>query len=273
MLSDDKASGSRMGIPMAIPARNGIEGGRSEFLSRPRFKPARSFVEEFWRAALPAELPTGNAASVEICYSAREDLVGGDWYDVFEVGDGRLALSVGDVSGSGAAAAVTMATLRNVIRALTIATLDLPELMRYADSFLRSYAPHQFATTFFALYDPRTRELESVLCGHPRPFLGVPPFALVELSGEVFPPLGYLDFVSSVTVATQTIPNGALLFCYTDGLVEGRHDGLDGFELLRADLASGNVATNPRELVQRLFGREAPSDDAIAMMVRFADAG
>jgi serine phosphatase RsbU (regulator of sigma subunit) len=254
---------------MAFPAQSGIESGRSGFLSGPRYKPARSFLDEFRRAALPAKLPTSNAASVEICYSAREDVVGGDWYDVFEVSDGRLALSVGDVSGSGPAAAVAMATIRNVIRALAIVTLDLSDLMRYADAFLRSYAPDRFATTFFALYDRRTRTLESVLCGHPRPFLRVPPVALVELGGEVFPPLGYLDFVSSVTVATQTIPNGASLFCYTDGLVEGRHDGLDGLELLRADLANGNVATHPRELVQRLFGPEAPSDDATAMMVRF----
>jgi serine phosphatase RsbU (regulator of sigma subunit) len=230
-------------------------------------------LAEIERSALPSKLPEAPAAIVEVSYSARHDhmIVGGDWYDAFEVSDGRMLITVGDVCGSGPKAAVTMATLRNVVRALTLVTLDLADLMSYADTFLRTYDPECFATAFFGLYDPITRELQSVLCGHPTPLLRVGPDALEELGGDVYPPLGLLDLGPRVSIARQKMPFGALLFCYTDGIIEGQRDAITGLRLLRAALRNDDLATSPKALVRWLFRELRPPDDAMAMAIRFSD--
>jgi serine phosphatase RsbU (regulator of sigma subunit) len=80
---------------------------------------------------------------------------------------------------------VTMAAVRNVTRALTLVTLDLANVLRYVDRFLLAHSLESFARAFFSLYDTRTRDLQSVLCGHPRRFLRVPPDSLDELRRDV----------------------------------------------------------------------------------------
>jgi hypothetical protein len=67
------------------------------------------------------------------------------------------------------------------------------------------------------------------------------------------------------------MPFGALLFCYTDGIIEGQRDAITGLRLLRAALRNDDLAASPKALVRWLFRELRPPDDAIAMAIRFSD--
>jgi len=78
-------------------------------------------AETLQRALLPEVLPRNGAAFVDAAYrpAAGESIVGGDWYDAFELPDGRIGLSIGDVAGHGLSAAVVMGEARQAVRAST----------------------------------------------------------------------------------------------------------------------------------------------------------
>src|SRR5580700_1802404 len=92
--------------------------------------------------------------------------VGGDWYDVIELGAGRTALVLGDVMGRGVQAAAVMGQLRAAIRAY--ARLDL------LDSAVRDLGEDQIVTCVYAVYDPGDGTLSYVNAGHLPPLLRLP---------------------------------------------------------------------------------------------------
>ena len=100
--------------------------------------------------------------------------VGGDWYDVIEVGAGRTALVIGDVMGRGVHAAAVMGQLRAAVRAY--ARLDLPpaDVLEYLDGVVRELGEVQIVTCVYAIFDPSDRSLIYANAGHLPPLLTVP---------------------------------------------------------------------------------------------------
>ncbi len=150
--------------------------------------------------------------------------VGGDYYDVFELSDGRTGLAVGDVSGKGIAAALLMASLRASLRGVT---LDNPrEFAKLMDKVNRlvyeASASNRYATFFFAAYDPKTRRLECVNAGHNPPIVlrrgpdGKTQTLRLEADGPV---VGLLEF-APYTEQAMTLMPGDLVLLYTDGISE-----------------------------------------------------
>ncbi len=100
--------------------------------------------------------------------------VGGDWYDVIELGGGRTALVVGDVMGRGVQAAAVMGQLRAAVRAY--ARLDLPpaDLLESLDGLVRDIGDDQIVTCIYAVFDPADRCLRFANAGHLPPIVAVP---------------------------------------------------------------------------------------------------
>jgi sigma-B regulation protein RsbU (phosphoserine phosphatase) len=90
--------------------------------------------------------------------------VGGDYYDVIQVEDGRLGLAIGDVSGKGISAALLMASLRASLRGMTLdGPSDLARMMQKVNRLVyKASANNRYATFFFATYNPDTSELRYV---------------------------------------------------------------------------------------------------------------
>ncbi|MDA0166534.1 SpoIIE family protein phosphatase [Solirubrobacter ginsenosidimutans] len=192
--------------------------------------------------------------------------VGGDWYDVIEVGAGRTALVIGDVMGRGVRAAAVMGQLRAAVRAY--ARLDLPpaDVLEYLDGVVRELGEVQIVTCIYAIFDPRDRTLMYANAGHLPPLLAVPGAGVRRLTGAAGPPLG----AGPLTLEEEQValPVGSLLALYTDGLVERRTRNLDiGIDELAALLGhvEGSIADIPGVLVHAL----APegSDDDVAVLV------
>lgn len=180
---------------------------------------AREVQERHFPQRIPA-IPGLTLAGA--CRSAQG--VGGDYYDVIELQDGRLGLAIGDVSGKGISAALLMATLRACLRTMTLVDrMDLAKLMQKMNQLVyESSAVNRYATFFFAIYDPPARRLQYVNAGHN------PPVLLREVAGAAVrrmrldtggPVVGLLPNIS-YEEASLILETGDLLVTYTDGISE-----------------------------------------------------
>jgi len=196
---------------------------------------------------------------------------GGDWYDVYEVGD-KLAVVIGDVAGHGAQATAQMAQLRNILRGQSTArTLDPAAQVDLLDHTIADSG--MLATLTYGLLDAATGEFMYTRAGHM-------PLLIRSVTGEVRieeeasgPPVGGgVDLKREMT--TTRLHPGDVLILITDGLVEGvdRH----------IDLALGQIAKSlteadptPEALLDQLFGMndEGPIDDAAALLMTWSPAG
>ena len=188
------------------------------------------------RSLLPTALPAVPGIDLAARYVTGSGTVGGDWYDVFVLPDGRLGVVVGDVAGSGLAAAVIMGRMRSALRAYVLEAPDPGTALRKLDRKIQYFEPDAMATVLYGLYTPGTGEFTVSSAGHLPPVLAAPGerASLVPLQPD--PPIGTADDPPRRS-ATVFIPPGALLCCFTDGLVERRDEPIDqGIDKLAATL-------------------------------------
>jgi serine phosphatase RsbU (regulator of sigma subunit) len=188
------------------------------------------------RASLPREVPQLEGWQISPYYQPAKE-VGGDFYDFFELEDGRLGLVVGDATGHGVPAALVMASARSMLRAVAQAS-DSPGdvLRRVNDPLATDIPPNMFVTCFYAILDPESGSLTYANAGHDLPYLHRNGTA-EELRARgmplgLMPGMGYEE--------KQTIlHSGEAALLYSDGLVEA-HDPegeMFGFPRLRALVA------------------------------------
>jgi len=146
--------------------------------------------------------------------------VGGDVFDVLDLGRGRLGLLVGDAAGRGVSGALLIAYLQSAIRSQSYrAASDLPGLVSSVNRvFFECTAPEHFATLFFGVWDEAASALSYVNCAHPAPLLLRRDGALERLSATGFA-LGLFE-QSRPTAASVRLAPGDLLAAFTDGVVE-----------------------------------------------------
>lgn len=218
------------------------------------------------RSLLPAQVPSTEELEVAVRYAAgaADTDVGGDWYDVIEIGAGRLALVIGDVMGRGVPAAAVMGQLRTAAR--TCARLDLRpgEVLDVLDGLLRDLDQDAIATCLYAAFDPYTRELRLASAGHLPPLLRTLDGVVAPLELDVGAPLGLGDASREATVR---LAPGSTLALYTDGLVHARGRDLDeGIAGLCRTLAEGPADLEP--LADLVLATLLPdSVDDVALLV------
>ena len=146
--------------------------------------------------------------------------VGGDYFDVIELGEGRLAIAVGDVAGKGMPAALLMALLQGSLRTLLSAGLRGEELVAKLNAHLCANIPsNRLITLFYGELDPATGRLAYVNAGHNPPFL---------LPRRASPPARLCATAMALGITTETefasmtvaLEPGDRLVLYTDGVTE-----------------------------------------------------
>jgi two-component system, chemotaxis family, sensor kinase Cph1 len=213
-----------------------------------RTRGALRAAETLQRSLLPESIPTLQSWRLAAHYEpAAGDNVGGDWYDAFELRDGRLIVLIGDVAGHGIAAAGTMAALRNALRAQLFAGAAPAEALDQLNDFCVHMMPGAFATVIAARVDLGSGRVEAASAGHLMPYLtnastaaGAVP-APIRLS----PPIG----IRGVTYAPSAfhVEPGHGLVLYSDGLVERRGESIDdGLDRLAAILGGAGDASATR---------------------------
>jgi serine phosphatase RsbU (regulator of sigma subunit)/anti-sigma regulatory factor (Ser/Thr protein kinase) len=217
----------------------------------------------------PAHLPGGFAVRYQA--ASRPLQVGGDWYDIVDLEDGRIALIVGDCVGHGLAAATVMGQLRSACRALL---LDHPcprTALAGLDRFAARLPGAQCTTAVCAVLDPGTGELVYSSAGHPPPILVDADGTTRLLEDGHTIPLGLRPDRPRPDAHT-TVPAGATLLLYTDGLVERRGSSLDqGIAHAAALVKDGRNATLD-DVADQIMTRLAPSsgyqDDVAVLLYR-----
>jgi len=191
-----------------------------ESAQRERMNREIEIAREVQQRLFPQNIPEIAGVSLAgMCRPASE--VGGDYYDLIELEDGHLGFAIGDVSGKGISAALIMASLRASLRGLILDDPgDLAKMMQKVNRLVyEASSSSRYATFFFAIYNPQTREMRYVNAGHN------PPILAKQVSGEFRrleacgPVVGLLPFVS-YEEQSLILELGDLLIGYTDGISE-----------------------------------------------------
>ncbi|MBZ9593773.1 SpoIIE family protein phosphatase [Streptomyces erythrochromogenes] len=149
--------------------------------------------------------------------------IGGDWFDVIPLSGDKTALVVGDVMGSGVAAAASMGQLRTATRTLADLGLDPAQVLHHLDHVTEGL--ETIATCVYAVYDPRGAQWHLSLAGHLPPVLLRQDGTRELLDLPTGAPLGGCGVpFRTVSVSVEA---GDQLVLYTDGLVETRDDPID----------------------------------------------
>ncbi|HKV44661.1 MAG TPA: SpoIIE family protein phosphatase [bacterium] len=232
-------------------------------------------AETLQRAFLPAGIPELPGIRIAAAYTpATTEALGGDWYDVFRLPDGRVALSVGDVVGHGLTAATVMGQVRQSIRAAALEGHSPFKVLQQASSVLRlTYEIEGMATAVFGILDPASLIFAYSSGGHPPPALATPDgqVTTLELGGL---PLGVPD-PNTPPVRVISIPPGSMLVLYTDGLIESTHNIEEGQAALTAAIHAEleTPSENPaRALFERLIPHGRSHDDVAILTVSVAPA-
>lgn len=228
----------------------------------------RSAALALQRSLLPARLPEVPGLDMAARYvPGHASGVGGDWYDVFSLPSGSLGIVVGDVSGHGLQAAVVMGRLRSALRAYTLVCDDPAEALTLLDRKVHHFEAGSLATVLYALVSPDRRTVTCSVAGHLRPVLAAAdcPCRLVDLPIDL--PLGTGQFEPRRRSTTFDLPAGAVLVCYTDGLVERRGELIDeGIDRLCLAVEPDSAETVCAKIMAGL-GEEQPTDDIALLTI------
>lgn len=231
-------------------------------------------AERLQRAALPGHLPSVPDLRFDVLYEPADAalLVGGDWYDVFELRDGNIGISVGDVSGHGIDSAAQMSSIRNAIRMALVMETDLTKVLEDADFLFHNEVPEgTFCTAIVAVFDTKTGTLTCASAGHPGPLLWTRGSVLDPLR-EPSPPLGIGTLSrDAVRPVTMKLEPGSTIVFFTDGLVEWLRDPIGGHDALRSALAQASVrnAAHPARAIRDACVTGAHADDIALLVMRY----
>ena len=183
---------------------------------------ARSVQEYLYPRVVPV-LPGATVSGRTVA----AEMIGGDLYDFFDLGEERIGILCADVSGKGIPAALMMANLQAVARAHSGDRADGRDVVRahFVEILNRQLAgrfgDNRYATLFWAEYDARTAVLTYVNAGHPPPILICPTGAIERLSSGGIP-IGM--FANARYTATQLhMEPGSRLVIFTDGLTDAEN--------------------------------------------------
>ena len=222
------------GSNLAELAQQRLEQVRIE---RERIEQELKVARSIQHASLPEELPDLEGWQIAPYYQpARE--VGGDFYDFFELEDGRLGIVVGDATGKGVPAALVMASARSMLRAVAQTSNSPGDVLRRVnDPLATDIPPNMFVTCFYCILDPNSGSLSYANAGHDLPYVRRRGGEAEELKARGMP-LGLMPKMSYEENKIVLNAGQSVLF-YSDGLVEA-HDPIGemfGFPRLRALVA------------------------------------
>lgn len=236
-------------------------------------------ASRFQEAALPGKLPDVPGLVLDGFYepSSEELLVGGDWYDAFQIPDGRIAITVGDVLGHGLEAAVWMGRLRNALRAAILSEPDPAGALIVADRLMRLDSEDDFSTALVAIIDPIHRTMSCASAGHPGPLMWTHDGVIADPISERNLPLGLHELENQHVRRSQTVlmKPGTFAVFFTDGLLEWNRDVPKAWDRLIEALGRHDVrfAQRPAAVIREFVIGGGNHPDDVAILTVRVDGG
>jgi serine phosphatase RsbU (regulator of sigma subunit)/anti-sigma regulatory factor (Ser/Thr protein kinase) len=266
---------------MWLPAERALLNAASELIAQAaerarRFEAQHGTAQLLQRSMLPEHLPELDRFRIAARYDVGVDgnAAGGDFYDAFELIDGRLAMVLGDVAGHDVRAAAVMGQVRAALRALALTDPAPPSVLAGLDRLVGSLGAESrneeiFVTVVYGLLDPADGTITLASAGHPPPVLrragihGDPPTAeLVKV-----PPGAPLGLGGRWQTGVVRLEPGDTILMFSDGVVERRGHALnEGLDAL-VTAAASSVSGDPRNLCSLATAAVAePTDDDVAVL-------
>lgn len=276
--SDDRKLLDNLAAQAAPALRVGqlIREQEAEAVTRQRYEQELEVARLIQQNFLPKELPDLPGWQIAAYYHpARE--VGGDFYDVIPLPDGRVGFVVGDVTDKGVPAALVMSATRSVLRASAQRLIEPGIVLERVNEHLCPDMPEKmFVTCLYGVLDPQSGHLRFANAGHDLPYVKTAD-GVVELRARGMP-LGLMPGMP-YEEKEMTLQPGDSVLLHSDGVVEA-HDpdrGMFGFPRLKETVgdAPGGQALIDRVLrdLADFTGPDAEQEDDITMVTLQRSAG
>jgi serine phosphatase RsbU (regulator of sigma subunit)/anti-sigma regulatory factor (Ser/Thr protein kinase) len=248
----------------------------AEAATRQRFEQELEVARLIQQNFLPKELPDLPGWQIAACYRpARE--VGGDFYDVIPLPDGRVGFVVGDVTDKGVPAALVMSATRSVLRASAQRLIEPGEVLERVNEHLCPDMPEKmFVTCLYGVLDPHSGHLRFANAGHDLPYVRTAD-GIVELRARGMP-LGLMPGMS-YEEKEATLEHGDSVLLHSDGVVEAHDPERDmfGFPRLKDTMANAPVGQSLIDhvlgVLEAFTGPDAEQEDDITMVTLQRSAG
>lgn len=252
-------------------ARAELERGQTA-LAQAALAAEKRIADTLQQAFAQRIFPTMPTVSFSATYvPATEDaLVGGDWYDAIQLTEERVLIAIGDVTGHGIDAVISMNRARQLLIGSALLDADPSRVLaRVNAELLASGAP--IVTAIAGIVDTRTCEFAYAAAGHPPPVLLEPDrrARLLEFGSL---PLGVSSESGYATTRVSTVP-GAMIVLYTDGVIEYSRDLAEGEAVLleAVEAAAGRPDRETAQSIREsIFGSRQIADDVAILTIHFA---
>ncbi|MBA3746157.1 MAG: serine/threonine-protein phosphatase, partial [Solirubrobacterales bacterium] len=250
------ALGVLSALVLLLGANTFFASARTRRLERQRSKLMEDvgLLQEALLPAVPAQM--GELLTTVAYRPASGLAAGGDFYDAFELPDGRVGLLLGDVSGHGREALAKTALVRFTVRAHLEAGMSPREAISIAGRSLDGRLGEDFATVIAGIHDPSAGTLTYASAGHPPPLV-LGPSAHPPVTAASAPPVD-VGFPTGQRQTVLPMPEGSSVALYSDGLIEAR--------ILDEPVGSEHLATWLAGL-----GPDATAKELIDLVVRLTD--
>jgi serine phosphatase RsbU (regulator of sigma subunit) len=235
-------------------------------------------VDALMQGFLNFEFPVVPGLAFDVLYqpAATIEQLGGDWYDIFTLPDGRVAFSLGDVCGRGLSAAVKMGQAKQAVKVAASLQINDPMPIAVLDQtnkviFLNNNHV-EFTTAIYGVIDTARRKVTYASAGHHPPILAKRGADPVIMPNHGFPLGVEVNLPDLIREHEFTYESGSLLVLYTDGLIEFSHDVAEGeARLLKAarDAVTAQVEHPARFIVESVLQEEPQHPDDVAVMTIF----
>jgi len=267
---------------------NRLSRDRKNIIEREKMAKEIEVASQIQKTLLPRNLPQLPELEVDAFYRAAS-VIGGDLYDVFEIGEGRYCLVVADVSGKGVPASLVMSMVRTVIQIHAQSSLSAKDtLMAVNDYLTRNIPPGMFITVLLAIFSVEDRRLNLVSAGHnPMIYFRAGTRQLTKINPAGMP-LGVpitlgRTFEESLEEVNIQLGPGDVILLYTDGITEatnrdGQQYGIDRLtEFVRDQFRNGSskpISDLTRGIVDEIdsfSGFAKQNDDITFVIARASD--
>ena len=253
-----------------------IENARlfEENLEKQRMEEELNIARDLQVSMLPAESPEIEGLEIA-AYSLSAREVGGDFYDFIDMGEEKVGMLIGDVTGKSVSGALVMSASRSVFRMLSEEDLTVADIMIRANRRIKQDVKSgMFVALLYAVVDAREKTIDLCSAGQTQPVYipaGSGDVSLVETQGDTFP-LGILEDVEYVDTRLTIQPGDKIVF-YTDGIVEAMNadEEMFGFERLLEVLQTTrdkDVTSLMNETIEQVnaFAGDKPQHDDITII-------
>ncbi|MGV8877616.1 MAG: PP2C family protein-serine/threonine phosphatase [Sphingobacteriaceae bacterium] len=243
-----------------------------ERIQAERFHREMELAGEVQNMLIPVKLLKEEKVEVGARYLPHQN-IGGDYFDFIRLNDNEFLWCIADVSGKGIAAALLMANLQASLRAWASVEEDLVTIVKKLNEIvLRNTKGERFITMFLGKYNEHTRQLKYINAGHNPPLLYQQGNVTQLKLGA--PIIGIFDVLPFINQGEITLSEDALVFNYTDGLVEYNQDTSVWNEDHLMQFVKENGEMGPDEFNQKILNhirhiiKSKPLDDITLLTLR-----